>query len=107
MGISWLYLFAAILFEVAGTMSMKLSEGFTKLLPSVMIFFCYAIAFVFLTLTLKRIELSVAYTVWSGVGTTIVALIGIFYFGESATALKLASITLVIAGVIGLKLSAG
>jgi small multidrug resistance pump len=105
MSLSWLYLFAAILFEVAGTMSMKLSEGFTKLLPSIMIFVFYAIAFTFVTLAIRKIEISVAYTVWSGVGVTLIALIGIFYFGEQANAMKLASIGLVIAGVIGLRLS--
>lgn len=104
--ISWLYLLSAILFEVAGTMSMKFSEGLTKLIPSVFIFIFYAISFVFITLALKKIELSVAYTIWAGVGTTIIALIGIFYFGEQATAIKLASIGLVIAGVVGLKFSA-
>ena len=105
MSLSWLYLFAAILFEVAGTMSMKLSEGFTKLLPSIMIFVFYAIAFTFVTLAIRKIEISVAYTVWSGIGVTLVALIGILYFGEQANAMKLASIGLVIAGVIGLRLS--
>jgi small multidrug resistance pump len=107
MELNWLYLFGAILFEVAGTMSMKFSEGFTKLLPSVMIFVCYAVAFTFVTFAIRKIEISVAYTVWSGVGTTLVAMIGILYFGEQATALKLASIALVIAGVVGLKISAG
>lgn len=104
---NWLYLFAAILFEVAGTMSMKYSEGFTRLLPSVMIFVCYAIAFTFVTFAIRKIEISVAYTVWSGVGVTLVALIGILYFGEQANALKLASIAMVIAGVVGLRISAG
>jgi small multidrug resistance pump len=106
MELNWLYLFAAILFEVVGTMSMKFSEGFTKLLPSVMIFVCYAVAFTFVTFAIRKIEISVAYTVWSGVGTTLVAMIGILYFGEQATAFKLASIALVIAGVVGLKISA-
>lgn len=103
---SWLYLFAAILFEVAGTMSMKFSQGLTKLLPSVLIFVFYAAAFALVTIALRKIELSVAYTIWAGVGTALVAAIGIFYFGEQATALKVASIALVIAGVVGLKLSA-
>ena len=102
---SWVYLIAAILFEVAGTTCMKLAEGFTKLLPSVLIFVFYAIAFALVTLAIRTIELSVAYTIWAGVGTTIVAVIGIWYFGESLNALKVASIALVILGVVGLKLS--
>lgn len=104
--VCWLYLVIGIVFEVAGTMAMKFSEGLTKVVPSVLMFLCYAICFVFITLALKKIELSVAYTIWAGVGTTIIALIGIFYFGEQATAIKLASIGLVIAGVVGLKFSA-
>lgn len=104
---SWVYLFGAILFEVAGTISMKFSEGLTKLVPSILIFVFYVAAFTLVTLAIRKIELSVAYTIWAGVGTTLVALIGIFYFGEQLTALKLASITLVIAGVVGLKISAG
>jgi small multidrug resistance pump len=102
---SWIYLAAAILFEVAGTVSMKLSEGFTKTLPSVLIFVCYAICFSFVNLAIRSIDLGVAYTVWAGVGTALVAIIGFLYFGEPANALKLGSIALVIVGVIGLKLS--
>jgi small multidrug resistance pump len=102
---SWAYLFAAIVFEVAGTMSMKLSEGFTKLVPSVLIFVFYAVAFTLVTLAIRKIEISVAYTVWSGVGVALIALIGIFYFGEQITALKIASILLVITGVIGLRIN--
>jgi small multidrug resistance pump len=102
----WIYLFTAIVFEVAGTISMKLSEGFTKIIPSVLIFVCYAVAFTCITFAIRKIEISVAYTVWSGVGTTLIALIGIAYFGEQASLLKIVSIMLVILGVIGLKMSA-
>ncbi len=85
---------------------MKLSEGFTKLVPSVMIFVCYAIAFTCITFAIRKIEISVAYTIWAGVGVTLIALIGMLYFGEQVNTLKLASIALVIAGVVGLRLSA-
>ena len=78
----WLFLAGAILLEVAGTTSMKLSEGYTKLLPSVLLFLCYAASFVALTFALKKIELSVAYTVWAGAGTALIAAIGIVYFRE-------------------------
>ncbi len=84
---------------------MKFSQGFTKLVPSVMIFVCYGVAFMFLTVAIRKIELSVAYTVWAGIGTTLVAIIGIFYFGEQINALKIASIALVIVGVVGLRVS--
>lgn len=102
---AWLYLAAAILLEVAGTTSMKLSQGFTRLTPSVLIFVFYALSFVALTFALKRIEVSVSYAIWSGVGTTLIALIGILYFNESVNLAKIASIALIVTGVVGLNLS--
>lgn len=101
----WFFLAGAIALEVAGTTSMKLSEGFTRLVPSVLLFVFYAASFVALTFALKKIEVSVAYAVWSGAGTALIAAIGILYFRESVTALKVASLLLIIAGVIGLNLS--
>ena len=100
----WLILAAAIVLEVAGTTSMKLSEGFTKLLPSVLLFVCYAASFAALTFALKKIEVSIAYAIWSGVGTALIATIGILWFRETLTAVKLISILLIIAGVAGLNL---
>ena len=98
----WLYLVGAILLEVAGTTSMKLSDGLTKPLPSILIFVFYAISFVALTLALKKIPISVAYAIWSGVGTALIAVIGILYFKEALSLAKLACIGLVVIGVIGL-----
>ncbi|MBN3990634.1 MAG: multidrug efflux SMR transporter [Nostoc sp. NMS2] len=105
MSTSWIYLIAAILFEVSGTTCMKLSEGFTKLVPSVLIFVFYGLCFSFLTLALKRLEVSVAYSVWAGLGTVLIAIIGIIWFRESATSIKLLSIALIIMGVIGINAS--
>ncbi len=103
----WIYMVAAILLEVAGTTSMKLSEGFTKVIPSAMLFVFYAASFVALTLALKKIEVSTAYAVWSGVGTALISTIGIIYFRESISAMKLASLILIIVGVVGLNLGGG
>lgn len=102
---SWIYLILAILFEVSGTTCMKLSEGFTKIVPSVLIFVFYGLCFTFLTFALKKLEVSVAYAVWAGLGTILVALIGIIWFRESATFIKLVSISLIIIGVIGINAS--
>ncbi|MHC5828190.1 MAG: DMT family transporter, partial [Nostoc sp.] len=77
MSTSWIYLIAAIVFEVSGTTCMKLSQGFTKIVPSVLIFVFYGLCFSFLTLALKRLEVSVAYSVWAGLGTILIAIIGI------------------------------
>lgn len=101
----WLYLAYAILFEVAGTTSMKLSRGFTNLLPSVLLFVFYAASFVALTFALRKIDVGVAYAVWSGIGTALIAAIGVVFFREPATMLKLASIGFIIAGVAGLQFS--
>ena len=103
----WIWLAVTIAFEVAGAMCMKLSQGFTLLVPSVGVFVCYGLSLAALTLVLKTIELSVAYAIWSGVGTAATAALGIWVFGESLTALKVLSVGLIIAGVIGLRVAAG
>lgn len=99
---AWYYLAGAILFEVAGTTCMKLSRGFAELTPSVLMFAFYACAFALNTVAVRTIELSVAYAIWSGVGTALTAGIGILYFKEPATAVKMVSLTLIIIGVMGL-----
>ena len=101
---SWLYLTGAIILEVAGTSCMKLSEGFSKLIPSVLIFVFYGLSFVGLTIALKKIDVSIAYAVWAGIGTALIAVIGILYFKEPLTLVKVLSIFLIIIGVIGLNL---
>jgi small multidrug resistance pump len=93
---------AAILLEVAGTTSMKLSDGFARLGPSVAIFVFYGLAFVLLTLALKSFDVSLAYAVWSGLGVAVISLVGILYFQEPVTALKVGSLLLIVAGVAGL-----
>ena len=104
---SWIYLLLAIVTEVSGTTCMKVSEGFTRILPSALIFLFYGLSLTFLTLTLKKIEVSVAYAVWSAVGTALIALIGIIWFRETLNLLKVSSLALIILGVVGLHLSQG
>ncbi|MDN4091340.1 DMT family transporter [Brevibacillus agri] len=104
---SWVLLLLGILSEVIGTTSMKLSEGFTKLLPSITIFVFYGLSLTLVTLSLKHIDVSMAYAIWSGVGTAIIATIGILYFKESVSIMKILSIAAIIAGVIGLHISEG
>lgn len=102
---SWVYLALAILTEVAGTSSMKFSEGFAKILPSVLIFVFYAVSFVFMTLALKKLDLSITYAVWSGLGTALIVVIGMIWFREPITVIKVVSIALILAGVVGLNLA--
>jgi small multidrug resistance pump len=98
-----IYLLLAILFEVAGITAMKLSDGFTFVLPSICIFIFYAFSFGFLAFSLRKLEVSFAYAVWSGVGTLLVAIIGFFFFHEVMTWIKVFSLGLIIVGVLGLK----
>jgi len=102
---AWIFLVLAILFEVAGTTSMKLSEGFSRLIPSILLFVFYAASFVAVTFALEKIDISVAYAIWSGVGTALIAIVGILFFRETVTVLKIVSIILIIIGVVGLNLA--
>jgi small multidrug resistance pump len=102
---AWLYLGAAILLEVAGTTSMKLSNGFERLMPSVLIFVFYGLSFSALTFALRRVDISIAYAVWAGLGTALIAVIGMVCFREPFTLLKIGSLLLIIVGVVGLNLS--
>ncbi|AWM18468.1 multidrug efflux SMR transporter [Bacillus inaquosorum] len=101
---NWVFLCLAILFEVAGTVSMKLSSGFTKLTPSVLLIFFYGGSLFFLTLTLKSFDVSVAYAVWSGMGIVLITVVGFLFFQENVSVMKLISIGLIIGGVVSLNL---
>jgi len=101
----WIYLGFAIVFEVGGTTAMKLSDGFSKLLPSGLLIIFYTASFVLMALALKKLEVGMTYAIWAGVGTALIAVIGVLYFKEPMNLLKMISIALIIAGVIGLNLS--
>lgn len=101
----WFILVAAILLEVAGTTSLKLSDGLSKLLPTVCTALFYIASVGTLAIAVKNIEVSIAYAVWAGAGTALIAMIGIVYFNESANMVKVFSILLIITGVVGLNLS--
>lgn len=103
---AWLLLGCTILLEVAGTTMMKLSRGLTELWPSIAVFACYGAALTGIAIVLRHIELSIAYAIWSGVGTALTALIGIAWFKEPLGVLKIVSLALVIVGIVGLKLAA-
>ncbi len=103
----WFYLLLTILFEVSGTTSLKLSEGFTKFVPSALVVVFYGTSFYLLSLTLKKIDVSIAYAIWSGLGTALVTIVGILWFKEPTTAIKIISIGLIILGVVGLNINGG
>jgi small multidrug resistance pump len=102
----WFCLAGAIMFEIAGTTSMKLSQGFTRMVPSVLLFTFYGASFALMTVAVKKIDVSVSYAIWSGVGTATIALIGVLWFRETLTWIQVASIVLIVTGVIGLRAGA-
>lgn len=97
---AWIVLLIAIAGEVIATTSLKLSEGFTKLVPSVVVVVGYAIAFYCLSLTLKSIPLSIAYAVWSGLGIVTVSVLGWFLFGQKLDIWAVVGMLLIISGVV-------
>lgn len=101
----WLFMSAAIACEVVGTISLKLSEGFEKPLFVAITVGGYLASFAFLGFALKGLSVSTAYAVWSGMGTALVAAIGMIWLGEAVGAMKLASIALIVLGVVGLHLA--
>lgn len=96
----WIYLIGAIAFEIGGTLTLKSTEGFSRLWPSVLCALAYAASFRLLASALKGIEVGVAYAIWSAVGTAVVAGFGVAFWDESFTAPKVLGVALVVAGVV-------
>ncbi len=100
-----LLLAAAILAEMAATVSLKLSDGFTKLAPSTIVIVGYVVSFALLAKILTRgMSLGVVYAVWSGIGVALIALIDVVWFGERLSLLQVSGLFFVIAGVVALEL---
>jgi small multidrug resistance pump len=99
----WLILLAGIIFEVLGTVMMKYAEGFTKLVPSILVFVFYGISLAALVFVLEKMEVGNAYAIWASAGTALIAIIGIVFFKESVSPAKIISISLIILGIIGLE----
>jgi quaternary ammonium compound-resistance protein SugE len=101
--VSWLYLFVAGLLEIAWAIGLKYTEGFTRLMPSVLTVAAMIASFAMLGLALRTLPLGTAYAVWTGIGTLGTVILGIFLFGESADLPRLLCIGLIVVGVAGLK----
>ncbi|WP_255570760.1 multidrug efflux SMR transporter [Cohnella sp. CFH 77786] len=101
----WLFLSLAIFFELSGTISMKLSESFTRLVPSVLMFLFYGISFTCLNFALGYMEVAAVYAIWSGIGIVLIALAGYFFFQEKLPLGSLLWIAVIVAGVVGLNVS--
>jgi small multidrug resistance pump len=105
--VPWLFLVGAILTEVAATTALKLSEGFTRLVPSIVVVVFYIAAFAMLSQALTRgMGIGIAYGVWAAAGVALVAIVGTVLFGESMTWVQVGGIALIIAGVFALELGA-
>jgi small multidrug resistance pump len=102
--LAWLALAAAIASEIVGTLSLK-PAGHGSVPAIALVVVGYAASFLLMLVVLRRIEVSVAYAIWAGAGTAVIALVGMTFLGEPADVMKVASIALVIIGVVGLNMS--
>jgi small multidrug resistance pump len=101
----WVLLISAIACEVTGAIALKLSDGFSKVVPSVIVFVGYIMSFVLLSQVLKRgMAVGIAYSIWAAIGVALVALIGALFLGEGLTWIQLVGLVLVVAGVAALEL---
>ena len=96
----WIYLAIAITAEVIGTSFLKASEGFTKLVPSVVVVVAYVVAFYSFALVLKTIPVGIAYAIWAGAGIGLIVLAGYFVYGQALDAPAAIGIALIVAGVV-------
>jgi quaternary ammonium compound-resistance protein SugE len=101
---AWLILFVAGLFEIGWAIGLKYTDGFTRLVPSVLTVVAMAVSVILLGVALKTLPVGTAYAVWTGVGAVGTAILGIYLFGDPATTARLTSIGLIVAGIVGLKL---
>ena len=101
---AWFYLFVAGLFEVAWAVGLKYTEGFSRLVPSVLTLAAMALSMALLGLALKTLPVGTAYAVWTGIGAVGTAALGIYLFDDPATIARISSIALIVAGIAGLKL---
>ena len=101
---AWLILLLAGLSEIGWAVGLKYTEGFTRIIPSALTLTAMVASIVLLGLALKALPVGTAYAVWTGIGAVGTAALGIYLFGEPATAARLASIGLIVAGIVGLKL---
>jgi quaternary ammonium compound-resistance protein SugE len=103
--VAWVLLFVAGLLETGFAVALKASDGFSRLLPSVLFVVCAAGSFGLLSLALRTLPVGTAYAVWTGIGATGTALVGMAFLGEPAAVARVVSLGLIVAGVVGLQLS--
>jgi len=104
MSIAWIFLLLAGFFEICFTIALKYSQGFSKLVPSIITVIFIVLSFFSVSQAMKAISIGTAYAVWAGIGAAGTVLCGIIFFGDSYHIVRLISISLIIIGIIGLKL---
>jgi|SRR6266704_4044164 len=102
---AWIMLLGAIAAEVIGTSALKQSAGFAKLVPTIVVGVSYLLSFTLLSLAVRHLQVSIAYAIWSGVGTAAITLIGLYAFREPLTIVKGIGVLLIIAGAVTLNLA--
>lgn len=102
---AWVYLLCAGIFEVIWASFMKQSDGFTKLTPSIITLVTMVISFALLAVAMRTLPLGTAYAIWTGIGAVGAFLVGIFLMGDAASPFRIISMMLIVAGIVGLKLS--
>ena len=100
---AWTYLFFAGLFEVAWAIGLKYTEGFSRIVPSLLTIAAMAISLALLGLALKSLPVGTAYAIWTGIGAVGTAALGIYLFSEPATTMRLVCIGVIVAGIVGLR----
>lgn len=96
----YVYLFFSILFEVVGSACLKMSDGFTNVVPSLLLIIFYGLSFAIFVVALKTISLSIGYSIWSGLGTAGAALVGVLLFNEIISGINMIGLVVIIAGVV-------
>ncbi|WP_313913536.1 quaternary ammonium compound efflux SMR transporter SugE [Tahibacter sp.] len=102
----WILLFVAGLFEIGWAVGLRYSDGWTRLIPSLLTLAAMAVSFALLSLALRGLPLGTAYAVWTGIGAVGTAIVGMLFLGETLSLLRIASIALIVIGLLGLKLAA-
>lgn len=103
----YIYLFMSILFEIVGSACLKLSDGFTNIVPSMLLIVFYGASFTFIIFALKTISLSIGYSIWAGLGTAGAALLGVLLFNEVISIVNIVGLLLIIGGVVLMNLDQG
>ncbi|WP_339185657.1 quaternary ammonium compound efflux SMR transporter SugE [Brevibacillus sp. FSL K6-6036] len=104
---AWVYLVIAGLFEVVWAIGLKYSEGWSKLVPSAITVVGMGISFYFLSMALKALPIGTAYAIWTGIGAVGTVVVGMIAFGEPSNIMRIVFLLCIIAGIVGLKLTAG